>query len=83
MNATTNTKDRIEVWKEEPGWKHPYPWRFRVHFQGQTWEFGGVPNQCHSRRSAIARATWRLRWLRSGMFDRHYGVRPPANPRSR
>lgn len=64
--------DRVEVWKLDHGWPHPYPWRFRVHFRGRTYEFAGIPNQCKSRRQAAARGRWRLRWLRDGTFGQKY-----------
>ena len=65
--------DRVEVFRA--GYPDdPYPWMFRVHFQGRVIAFGGIPNCCATRRQAAARAGWRLRWLRLGTFDQHYTV---------
>jgi hypothetical protein len=66
------TRDRVEVYKADHGWNHPYPWRFRVHFQGRKIDFGGIPNQCATKREAAARAGWRLRWMRQGTYDQKY-----------
>lgn len=76
-SATQTVDDgRVEVWKEDHGWNHPYPWRFRVWYAGRRIEFGGIANQCATERQARARAWVRLRWLRSGEFDLRY--LPPA-----
>lgn len=64
--------DRVETFKVDHGWNHPYPWLFRVHYQGRVIEFRGVPNQCATRRQAAIRGWWRLRWLRDGTYDRRY-----------
>ena len=50
-------------------------WAFAVVFAGKRREFVGVPNRCFSAREARARAGWRLKWLREGTFNDHYG--PP------
>lgn len=70
---TAAARDRVEVYKVDHGWDHPYPWMFRVHFGGKTFQYAGVPNQCATRREAAARAGWRLRWLRLGVHDTKYG----------
>ena len=72
------TTDRVEVFHSGCP-NDPFPWMFRVHFQGQVISFGGIPNQCATRREAAARAGWRLRWLRLGTFDRHYGIPQGVN----
>ncbi len=64
--------DRVEVCRVDHGWNHPYPWMFRVLFEGRTHEFGGIPNQCATRQQALARGGWRLRWLRDGTFGERY-----------
>ena len=74
MNVGTET-ERVEVYRAEHGWKHPYPWTFRVHFRGRVIQFGGIPNQCETRRKAYARGMVRLRWLREGTFDKRYGAK--------
>lgn len=64
--------DRVEVFRVDHGWNHPYPWGFRVWFGGRAIEFGGIPNQCATRRQAAARGAWRLRWLKDGSFYERY-----------
>lgn len=64
--------DGIEVWRVYHGWNHPYPWMFRVWFGGRCFHYAGIPNQCATRRQAIARATWRLRWHRNGTHGKRY-----------
>ncbi len=51
---------------------HPYPWRFKVTYNGKTHTFAGLPNQCATRRAASMRARWRARWLEDGSFKRRY-----------
>lgn len=51
---------------------HPYPWRFRIHYQGHTHEFAGIPNMCSTKKQAAMRASWRARWLTKGEFNKHY-----------
>ena len=64
--------DRVEVYKVDHGWAHPYPWMFRVWFQGVCHQYAGMPNQCATRREAAARGGWRLRWFRLGVHHLHY-----------
>lgn len=66
--------ERVEVYRVEHGFNHPYPWMFRIHFRGRVIQFGGIPNQCATRSKALARGMVRLRWLREGTFDRRYGA---------
>jgi len=47
-------------------------WMFSVRYKGKTYGFYGVPNKCMTKRSAISRAAWRLKWLREGTYDQHY-----------
>ncbi len=52
----------IEIYKIKED--HPYPWRFRIHFQGTWWEFSGIPNYCKTKHQAAMRAWWRVRWMK-------------------
>lgn len=70
-------KAAIEVYRS--GYDdHPYPWRFKVTFDGVTHEFAGVPNQCETPRQAAARARWRARWLENGTFHTRYKPQVPV-----
>jgi hypothetical protein len=71
---TCDDRPRAEVFRVDHGWPHPYQWAFRIHWRGRVIEFGGIPNQCETRRQAAARAGWRCRWLRTGEFGRKYRV---------
>ncbi len=62
----------IDVYCVDEDW-HPYPWRFKVTYKGETHEFAGIPNQCATRRAASMRARWRARWLENGTFESRYG----------
>lgn len=62
--------DKIEivVWKVDDE-IHPYPWRFKIVRGKESWEFYGIPNCCHSRRSAMARARARVKWIEDGTIS--------------
>lgn len=51
----------------------PYPWRFRIYWKGQWWEFLGTPNYCQTKHQARMRAWYRMKWMRDGTFlDRYH-----------
>lgn len=52
------------------------PWHFSIQYQGRTLQFAGMPNRCRTKRSAMARAAWRAKWLREGTFDQRYLATP-------
>ncbi len=63
--------DSWDVFKsDEPG--HPYPWLFELNVDGEIRHFGGIPNQCATKRAALSRAAWRKKWILEGKFDQHY-----------
>lgn len=51
---------------------HPYPWNFEIEYKGKTHKYGGVPNQCATKRSALKRAWWRCKWLQDGTYNKRY-----------
>jgi hypothetical protein len=49
------------------------PWRFEIECSTRgTIRFVGVPNYCTSKRSAVARAMARCRWVANGTYDQRY-----------
>jgi hypothetical protein len=52
--------------------RHPYPWRFEIKYRGVTHSYGGIPNQCETKRAATARVAWRAKWLREGTHNKRY-----------
>lgn len=64
----------VEVWKNTAEPWHPYPWRFTVQKDGQPKKhFGGIPNQCETKHSALMRGWWRAKWINDGTFNTRYG----------
>lgn len=50
-----------------------YPWAFAVQEDGRPeMLFGGVPNWCSTRHSALMRAWWRTKWINNGTWDHLY-----------
>jgi hypothetical protein len=62
---------KVELFRQTEE-NHPYPWMFRIHWKGETWNFAGTPNQCATKREAAMRAWWRVRWMLSGEFEKRY-----------
>ncbi len=56
---------------------HPFPWAFSIKWKGVEHNYGGIPNQCASKREASARAAWRAKWMREGTYDQHYRTAEP------
>lgn len=50
----------------------PLPWMFSVEYDGTTHRYAGIPNKCHSCRSALRRGWWRAKWLNEGTYDQRY-----------
>lgn len=48
------------------------PWRFRIEKNDGWIGFGGIPNYCESKRSAMMRAKSRCKWIAEGTFDQKY-----------
>lgn len=52
---------------------HPYPWRFGIEDKkGITHVYGGVPNYCTSKRSALKRAWYRAKWMNNSTYSNKY-----------
>jgi hypothetical protein len=49
-----------------------YPWRFRIEKNDGWIGFGGIPNYCESKRSAMMRAKSRCKWIADGTFNERY-----------
>ena len=64
----------VEVYRANVEDWHPFPWRFRITWKGRTHAFVGMPNQCASKREAAARASWRVRWMLDGSYERRYST---------
>lgn len=67
----SDTEPTIRVFHIGEDWHH-YPWRFEIKYRGVTHSYGGIPNQCGTKRAATARAAWRAKWLREGTHDKRY-----------
>lgn len=63
-------KDRVEVLPMNGFWVGH--WTFDVIYRGERHQFRGVPNYTPSKRAAVARGAWRLKWLREGTYGDHY-----------
>lgn len=61
----------IRVFHTGEDW-HPYPWRFEIKYRGVTHSYGGLANQCETKRAALARAARRAKWMREGTYDKRY-----------
>lgn len=48
------------------------PWRFRIQTNSGWIGFGGMPNYCETKRSAMMRARARCKWIADGTFDNRY-----------
>ena len=61
---------RVITWKVK---NHPYPWRFSVDdCKNKPHVFGGIPNYCESKRSALKRAWYRAKWFSDGSYYSRY-----------
>ena len=50
-----------------------YPWRFKIKDESGRWVlYGGVPNYCETKASALKRAWWRAKWMSDGTIDFRY-----------
>lgn len=65
-------KPIVEVFKVDYDFNHPYPWMFRIKYQGKTHEFAGIRNKCSTKRQAAIRGWWRARWMMDGTYDQRY-----------
>lgn len=66
---------RCEVWTsvEIMQWYPSCPWRFRIiDANGRTHNYAGLPNYCHSVRSAMMRAWHRAKWMASNEYQQRY-----------
>ena len=66
---------RCEVWTSDElrKWYVSYPWRFRVFDRdGKAHNYAGLPNYCHSVRSAMMRAWHRAKWMADGEYSQRY-----------
>lgn len=39
---------------------------------GEEWQYIGFPNYCDSKRAALKRAWYRIKWMREGTMGEHY-----------
>lgn len=66
---------KAEIYKFTNEEWHPYPWTFRIQNlenKNKWHNFAGIPNKCHSLKSAMMRAKWRCKWLADGSFYEKY-----------
>ena len=63
----------VRVWKCDYDFNYPYPWAFSVQESGQPeHNYGGIPNQCETKHSALMRGWYRAKWINNGTYDLHY-----------
>ena len=63
----------VRTWKREGTYWSIAPWLFAIQKDGEKEHgFGGVPNYCATRHTALMRAWHRDKWLANGDWDKHY-----------
>jgi hypothetical protein len=63
----------VKVWKMPGSWYGTIPWRFSItEPDGREWQFSGIPNYLETKRKALKRAWYRVKWMREGTMGEHY-----------